>query len=143
MLRNPGQVLDPWWIVRPSRIFLSDNLFFCTLATVIASKRYPPPINPSSGNVFADLGFEEAEAEHLRIRSSLMIQVSKLIEDRNLTQAEAAKLFGVTAADAYRVKEHLKRSRMDEHHLVEVLVRDLENALSDATPGVVDPDVER
>ncbi|MBW8879202.1 MAG: XRE family transcriptional regulator [Acidobacteria bacterium] len=49
-------------------------------------------ITPSSGNVFRDLGFDEAEAEHLRIRSTLMIAVRKLIEDRNLTQVEAAKL---------------------------------------------------
>jgi len=54
------------------------------------------PITPSSGNVFRDLGFGEAEAEHLRVRSSLMIEVRKLIEDRSLTQSEAAKLFGVT-----------------------------------------------
>ena len=53
-------------------------------------------ITPSSGNVFADLGFGEVEAEHLRIRSSLMIQVRQLIDERNLTQTEAAKLFGVT-----------------------------------------------
>ena len=53
-------------------------------------------ITPSSGNVFADLGFDEDEAEHLRLRSTLMIEVRKLIEDRPLTQAEAAKLFGVT-----------------------------------------------
>jgi predicted XRE-type DNA-binding protein len=53
-------------------------------------------ITPSSGNVFRDLGFAEDEAEHLRIRSSLMIAVRKLIEDRSLTQAEAARLFGVT-----------------------------------------------
>jgi predicted XRE-type DNA-binding protein len=53
-------------------------------------------ITPSSGNVFRDLGFSEEEAEHLRIRSSLMIAVRKLIEDRGLTQAEAATLFGVT-----------------------------------------------
>jgi predicted XRE-type DNA-binding protein len=53
-------------------------------------------ITPSSGNVFKDLGFGEDEAEHLRIRSTLMIAVRKLIEDRRLTQAEAAKLFGVT-----------------------------------------------
>lgn len=53
-------------------------------------------ITRSSGNVFTDLGFSEAEAEHLRIRSTLMIGVRKLIEDRQLTQAEAAKLFGVT-----------------------------------------------
>ncbi len=53
-------------------------------------------ITPSSGNVFADLGFGEEEAEHLRIRSELMIEVRKLIEERKLTQAEAANLFGVT-----------------------------------------------
>jgi predicted XRE-type DNA-binding protein len=46
--------------------------------------------------VFRDLGFGEDEAEHLRIRSSLMIAARRLIEDRSLTQAEAAKLFGVT-----------------------------------------------
>src|SRR5215217_976046 len=53
-------------------------------------------ITPSSGNVFADLGFGDNEAEHLRIRSTLMGAVRKLIEDRNFTQAEAARLFGVT-----------------------------------------------
>lgn len=53
-------------------------------------------ITPSSGNVFTDLGFGDDEAEHLRLRSTLMIEVRKLIEERKLTQAEAAKLFGVT-----------------------------------------------
>ena len=53
-------------------------------------------ITPSSGNVFTDLGFSDEEAEHLRLRSTLMIEVRKLIEERKLTQAEAAKLFGVT-----------------------------------------------
>jgi len=53
-------------------------------------------ITPSSGNIFRDLGFDEAEAEHLRIRSTLMIAVRKVIEERNLTQVEAAKLLGVT-----------------------------------------------
>lgn len=53
-------------------------------------------ITRSSGNVFRDLGFGEEEAEHLQIRSTLMIAVQKIIDDRQLTQAEAAKLFGVT-----------------------------------------------
>jgi predicted XRE-type DNA-binding protein len=75
---------------------LSATLFFCILAIVIVPERHPPQITPSSDNIFVDLGFGEVEAENLRIRSSLMIQVSKLIEDRHLTQAEAAKLFGVT-----------------------------------------------
>lgn len=52
-------------------------------------------ITPSSGNVFTDLGFDVDEAEHLRLRSTLMIEVRKIIEARKLTQAEAARLFGV------------------------------------------------
>jgi predicted XRE-type DNA-binding protein len=53
-------------------------------------------IRKSSGNVFRDLGFGAEEAENLRIRSDLMIQLTKLIEARGLTQAAAAKLLGVT-----------------------------------------------
>ncbi len=53
-------------------------------------------IRRSSGNVFRDLGFSPDEAEHLKIRSDLMIRLSKLIEARGLTQAQAADLFGVT-----------------------------------------------
>lgn len=50
----------------------------------------------SSGNVFRDLGFNHEEAENLKVRSDLMIELSKLIESRGLTQADAAKLLGVT-----------------------------------------------
>jgi predicted XRE-type DNA-binding protein len=53
-------------------------------------------IRRSSGNVFRDLGFSTEEATNLKIRSDLMIRLSKLIETRGLTQAQAAKLFGVT-----------------------------------------------
>ena len=53
-------------------------------------------ITPSSGNVFADLGFSSEVAEHLRIRSTLMSEVRKHIEARGLTQSDAARLFGVT-----------------------------------------------
>jgi predicted XRE-type DNA-binding protein len=53
-------------------------------------------IKRSSGNVFRDLGFKGVEAEHLRLRADLMIEISKLIESRGLTQAEAAVQLGVT-----------------------------------------------
>lgn len=53
-------------------------------------------MTPSSGNVFTDLGFDPEEAEHLRVRSDLMIAVRRIIEERSLTQAQAAELFGVT-----------------------------------------------
>jgi predicted XRE-type DNA-binding protein len=50
----------------------------------------------STGNVFRDLGFSEDEAENLKIRADLMIELTKLIEAQALTQAAAAKLLGVT-----------------------------------------------
>ncbi len=56
----------------------------------------PTRIRRSSGNVFRDLGFSREEAENLKMRTDLMIQLSKLIHARRLTQADAADLFGVT-----------------------------------------------
>ena len=50
----------------------------------------------SSGNVFKDLGFSTEEAEHLKIRSSMMARLKDLIAARGLTQADAAALFGVS-----------------------------------------------
>ena len=53
-------------------------------------------IEASSGNVFLDLGFGEAEAENLRLRSMLMIRITQMVRDSKSTQSEAAELFGVT-----------------------------------------------
>src|SRR3990172_491736 len=53
-------------------------------------------IRRSSGNVFRDLGFGPEEAENLKVRTDLMIELSKLVRARRLTQVKAAKLFGVT-----------------------------------------------
>jgi predicted XRE-type DNA-binding protein len=55
-----------------------------------------PKIRRSSGNVFHDLGFSKDEAEHLKVRSALMIQIRKVLKARGLTQAAAAALFGVS-----------------------------------------------
>jgi predicted XRE-type DNA-binding protein len=46
--------------------------------------------------VFLDIGFPPGEAEHLRVRSSLMMAIEQLIKERGLTQAGAARVFGVT-----------------------------------------------
>ena len=53
-------------------------------------------VHQSSGNVFRDIGFSRDEAENLRVRSDLMISLSKLIEDRGLTRPQAANLLGVS-----------------------------------------------
>ena len=49
----------------------------------------------SSGNVFSDLGFDDAEAENLKLRSQLMQELEALIRTKGLTQTEAAELLGI------------------------------------------------
>jgi predicted XRE-type DNA-binding protein len=66
-------------------------------------------ITRSSGNVFKDLGFGREEAEHLVIRSELMIKIEKLLKARGLKQAEAARIMRVSQP---RVSD-LLRGRLD------------------------------
>ena len=42
-----------------------------------------------SGNVFLDLGFDEAEAQVMALRAEVMIRIEKHIKSKNWTQAEA------------------------------------------------------
>jgi predicted XRE-type DNA-binding protein len=48
----------------------------------------------SSGNVFADLGFPNAERE--LARAKLTARIYQILKDRKLTQTEAARLLGTT-----------------------------------------------
>lgn len=53
-------------------------------------------VTPADGNIFEDIGFPAHEARLLQLRSELMINLHGIITTRKLTQARAAKLFGVT-----------------------------------------------
>ncbi|MFM2408554.1 MAG: hypothetical protein RL358_1296 [Pseudomonadota bacterium] len=65
-------------------------------------------ITPVGGNIFADLGFEPEEAarmlaeadraisEKLAIKENLMSEISVWILSKDLKQAEAAEILGVT-----------------------------------------------
>ena len=65
-------------------------------------------ITPAGGNVFADLGFEPAEAQALQaqsqriisdkiaIKEKLMGELALWIDKENLRQADAAQILGVT-----------------------------------------------
>lgn len=48
----------------------------------------------SSGNVFADLGFPNAEEELVKAR--LTVALHRLIKERGLTQSQAAEMLGTT-----------------------------------------------
>jgi predicted XRE-type DNA-binding protein len=63
----------------------------------------------SSGNVFRDVGFPSEQAEHLLVRSDLLIQLQKAIASRGMKQAEAAKALKVTQP---RISD-LLRGRID------------------------------
>ena len=71
----------------------------------------------STGNVFRDLGFPPEEAANLQARADLMIQLTRLLEARQLTQAAAAKLLGVTQP---RVSD-LVRGKIDRFSLDNLL----------------------
>jgi predicted XRE-type DNA-binding protein len=76
----------------------------------------------SSGNVFRDLGFADEEAENLRIRAALMARLSATLEQRELTQSEAARMLGISQP---RVSD-LVRGRIDRFSidaLVNLLAR--------------------
>jgi predicted XRE-type DNA-binding protein len=76
----------------------------------------------STENVFKDLGFSEDEAENLKIRADLMIELTQLIEAQELTQIAAARLLGVTQP---RISD-LTRGKIDRFSvdsLIEMLGR--------------------
>ena len=51
-------------------------------------------IEASSGNVFRDLGLPDAE--QLKIKSGLVIEITRAVKKLDLTQQEAAKRMGIT-----------------------------------------------
>jgi predicted XRE-type DNA-binding protein len=51
-------------------------------------------VSRSSGNVFRDIGFEEHEAHELAAKSDLIALLARSIQDKELTQAQAARLCG-------------------------------------------------
>lgn len=51
-------------------------------------------VQRGSGNVYADLGL--ADAEKLKIKTGLVIEIRKAMRSLNLTQQQAAKRMGIT-----------------------------------------------
>jgi len=58
-------------------------------------------IEAGSGNIFADLGLPDAE--EMLLKSTIVIELKRLIKQRKLTQTAAAKLVGVSQADLSKI----------------------------------------
>lgn len=48
------------------------------------------------GSVWDAIEDTKADAEHMKLRSQLMVAIERFVKDNKLTQAQAAKIFGVT-----------------------------------------------
>ena len=59
----------------------------------MGKKRSNTKVEESTGNVFADLGFPNAEREQLKAK--LMLEIYRAIKDRGLTQVEAGEILGI------------------------------------------------
>jgi predicted XRE-type DNA-binding protein len=71
------------------------------------------PILESSGNVFADLDLEPAEAAILHMRAKLMNDLRLYIQSSGMTQMEAAQKLGIAQS---RVSD-LMRGKWDKFSL--------------------------
>lgn len=67
----------------------------------------------SSGNIFADLGLEDAE--ELFTRAQIGFFVFKILEDKKLTQREIAKLLSIAQPDvSHLMNGHFSRFTTDK-----------------------------
>jgi predicted XRE-type DNA-binding protein len=73
------------------------------------------PVHRGSGNVFADLGFDNPE--EMQLRADLVQQLRDLIARRRLTQTGAAELLGIRQPDL----SALLRGRLTKYSLQRLL----------------------
>ena len=52
------------------------------------------PIEKSSGNVYADLGY--ADSDDMLVKAQIVAKIAEIIEQRRLTQEQAAEILGLT-----------------------------------------------
>jgi hypothetical protein len=57
------------------------------------SKKNGTKIHETKGNIFADLGLDDADELHAK--SGLVFRISEIIKKRKLTQAKAASILGI------------------------------------------------
>ncbi|HKP97324.1 MAG TPA: helix-turn-helix transcriptional regulator [Fibrobacteria bacterium] len=72
----------------------------------------------SSGNIFADLGLDDAKEHRLRVK--LAVRLLRQVESRRLTQTKAAGILGITQPELSRIK-HAKLEHFSSDRLIRLL----------------------
>ncbi len=85
-----------------------------------------PAVTPSSGNVFADLGFADAGERQTKVR--LAFAINRILERRKFPQTKAARLLGInqpkiSALSRYRLEGFSVERLM---HFLNALGQDVE-----------------
>ena len=83
-------------------------------------------IDVGTGDVFLDLGFQDAGERKLRVQ--LAMRINELLQDKKLTQAKVALLFGIPQPHISDLK-HYKLSRFSSErlmHFITLLDKDVE-----------------
>ena len=106
--RDVDLVLRDW--KQPRRITRN------TMASKSADRR--EPVIRGTGNVFADLGFPDAAERQAKLR--LAYALNQVLEARNLSQADAAKVLGVTQPKVSALR-HYKLAGFSVERLMKLL----------------------
>ncbi|MGY3622987.1 helix-turn-helix domain-containing protein [Bradyrhizobium sp. USDA 10063] len=79
----------------------------------MSAKKKVPAHTKGSGNIFADLGLPNAE-EH-QLKAALVVQLKRLMAERELTQTEAAKLVEMKQPDLSKLlRGHLRLASVEK-----------------------------
>ncbi len=98
-------------------------------------KKNVETIDVGTGDVFTDLGFQDSGERKLRVQ--LAMRINEILQDRKLTQAKVAALFGVPQPHISELKNY-KLSRFSFErlmHFITMLDRDVEIIIRPKTKG--------
>ncbi|WP_089941603.1 helix-turn-helix domain-containing protein [Candidatus Entotheonella palauensis] len=94
-------------------------------------------IEEGSGNIFKDLGFSDEKAKEEWLKAQLGAEIFGILERRQLTQTEAAKILGVKQPEISRLK-----SGKFSYYSVERLMRFLDRLGCEVSIHIVGPERE-
>lgn len=78
------------------------------------------PVEESSGNVYADLGY--ADSDGMLVKAQLAAKIAEIVQRRALTQTRAAEILGLTQPKVCALLKGRFRG-FSEHRLMECLTR--------------------
>ena len=92
-------------------------------------------VEVGTGDVFTDLGFQDAGERKLRVQ--LAMRINELLQERKLTQAKTAVLFGIPQPHISELKNYKLNRFSSERlmHFITLLDKDVEIVIRPKAKG--------